>query len=139
MFGDSFKCTKCEFEFSNGWNHHAGGQGLVCIGCGTRFTAFDKEWSFGPGRKQQLRLIQTVYNKAKKKFGMKDTGIKLRLSEKPNPAATDGVGLWFHESLEKLDCPACGKTGGVVETIINDPPCPRCRKGKVVKYGSCIY
>src|SRR5689334_18488452 len=56
MFGDIFRCTKCQFEFATGWNHHNLGASCLCAGCGKRFVITGRE-EYGPGEQERCELV----------------------------------------------------------------------------------
>ena len=59
MHGEVFRCTSCDFDFSSGWSHHAGGQFLVCRECGTHYVLGGGEscWSARAGEHLQLQFL----------------------------------------------------------------------------------
>jgi len=138
MFGEVFKCSKCDFEFTTGWSHHECGQLLLCIGCGTHFKASNPETMWGPDSSKPLNLLRERYVKKTKSWEWADTGVTLRSSETARSGSKDGLFYFLHEACAELQCPSC-KQHRIVETIDGEPKCPKCHDGAVQAEGTCIY
>ena len=123
MFGEVFHCSACDFEFTSGWSHHAGGQFLVCRDCGTHFLAGGGSSCWGPQPDERLQLFQYRYVKRLKRSVLEPTAV-FRLPSDP---------------LEPLACPACHHRGRLTDILVAGESCPGCHAGVIEHRGGCIY
>ncbi len=133
MFGNEFRCTHCQFEFSSGWSHHAGGQLLVCKVCGKHYVLGGGQSCWGAKNGEQLQLFA-----ANEEGDRVPTGVIVVVSvPRPDPAEKwDGVSLL---QFDDIPCPGCGGRNVLVQSLEEESPCPACGKGVVKKEGTCIY
>jgi hypothetical protein len=132
MFGRVYRCTSCDFDFSSGWSHHAGGQLLVCCDCGTHFVLGGGRSCWGARTGEDLQLFQ--------RDGERDIPIGMRVVIRvravPGGESWDGIS---YLDLPDLACPHCDRPGALVQSLQEHQPCPACHRGTVVVAGSCIY
>jgi hypothetical protein len=127
MFGESFRCTKCEFDFTTGWSHHASGAFCVCAGCGAKFLITSSN-AWGPGDREpcELRLSGKI-----------STGVFVTVLEKCTISAR-GTPLYGFD-FSAVRCPNCGAAEQFMVTLADGSACPRCKEGRIEYYGSAIY
>lgn len=130
MFGNIYECTSCDFRFSNGWSHHAGGISLFCTDCNCHFKLCGKsEW--GADELEELEFIQRTEN------GFVNTGIKTRVvSVVNNDSSAEGI-LIFR--LLNSVCPTCSSETGLHQEFLENTMCKLCFRGLIKKYGNAIY
>jgi hypothetical protein len=132
VFGNEYRCTKCRFEFSSGWSHHAGGQLLVCKACAKHYVLGGGQSCWGAKDGEWLQLLTGNDN------DQDSTGVRVAVSV-PKP---DDMNKWdgvFLLEFEDIPCPSCGGKNALVQTLEEESPCPACRTGLVKKEGTCIY
>jgi hypothetical protein len=128
MFGDIFRCTKCEFDFSTGWSHHASGAFCVCVACGTQFVITGRsEW--GPGERERCELVHLGGDGPTGAFA---TALE---SGTMSPHGSPLPGFNFSD----VRCPACGALEQFRLTLTDGSPCPRCKEGRVEYHGAAVY
>jgi uncharacterized protein YbaR (Trm112 family) len=134
VHGKVFRCTSCDFDFSSGWSHHAGGQFLVCRECGTLYVlgGGDSCWRARTGEHLELRFLPGEAE------GDVATGprVMVRVRAVPDGQEWDGVS---YLDLPELACPRCNRPDALVQSLEEDLPCPACHRGTTVVLGTCIY
>ena len=131
MFGEEFRCTKCDFEFCSGWSHHTGGQHLVCRHCGEQFFLGGGESRWQPRSGELLQLFPQN-GEGSIPVGSK---IEVRLPDAA-PGEKDGVA---YLEIPALKCPRCNNTDALVQRLQENILCPTCNLGTIIRCGSCIY
>lgn len=134
VHGKVFGCTSCDFDFSSGWSHHAGGQFLVCRECGTHYVLGGGEscWSARAGEHLQLQFLPCDAE------GDVATGtqVTVRVRAVPDDEEWDGVS---YLDFPELSCPRCNRADALVQSLEVNQPCPACHRGTIVVSGTCIY
>jgi hypothetical protein len=132
MFGNTFKCSDCDFEWCSGWSHHAGGQFLICRTCGTQILAGGGASCWRPKAGEQLQLFCWLDDK------LQPSGVFVS-APATVPISEDGV-FMFTDSLPDLTCPHCHATKTVTDHLQAGETCPKCKRGSVQKSpGVCTY
>ena len=134
MFGNTYGCADCDFEFCSGWSHHSAGQHVYCRSCATHFTLGGgaSEWGTHKGERLQFFTFD----------GENDipTGVFVAVDEKDielgQLQAADGVSRL---KFDNVDCPACGASDSIAQWCDPGQNCPKCKAGTILHRGSCIY
>jgi hypothetical protein len=130
MFGNTFRCSLCDFEWLSGWSHHVGGQFLICRSCGTPILAGGGVSCWGPKAGERLQIF----------CGLRDNWQPSgRFVIAPaNRISQDGVSM-FTDALQDIICPHCHAAKAVTDDLQAGEICPHCKRGTVQKLGTCIY
>ena len=135
MFGVTYNCDNCDFDFCSGWSHHASGQFMVCSNCGFDYvlTGGDSCWGTKEGERLQLFAFDGENDVPTGCF----TTVRGKSSDELAKAQmTDGVSRL---QLDPLQCPNCNKTDSMLQWFNDGDPCPSCDGGRIKQRGSCIY
>ncbi|MDC0284681.1 hypothetical protein OAK85_04935 [Mariniblastus sp.] len=134
MFGITYNCDTCDFEFCSGWSHHAADQFMVCNHCGCDYVLAggDSCWGTQEGERLQLFAFDGENDVATGCF----TTVRDKSDDMANAQMIDGVSRL---QLAPLQCPNCNKTDTMLQSFNDGDPCPRCDGGRIKQRGSCIY
>ena len=135
MFGITYHCDQCDFEFCSGWSHHASGQFMVCSNCGCDYVLAGGESCWGTHAGERLQLF-AIDGENDVPTGCFTTVREKSMDELANAQAADGVSRL---ELDPLQCPNCKMTNTMLQWFNNGDQCPRCRAGHIRQRGSCIY
>ena len=134
MFGNTYRCSDCDFEFCSGWSHHSAGQHLVCRNCATYFTLGGGESVWGTHAGERLQFFAFDGEKEN------PTGVFVIVEE--NSLAfgkLQGIDGVSQVKFGQVDCPVCGVHDTMAQWFESGQKCPQCKNGSIVYSGACIY
>lgn len=131
-FGQSCKCSACEFTFHSGHNHHTGSSCVICRSCLARFELRTRSF-WGPEAAELIELQkvneQLVYKHKRKpprvERSWEPTG-EFLLAE-----PIEGSTLVSYP-IQEIRCPSCKASGQLALDFETGEVCPECKHGKLV-------
>jgi hypothetical protein len=132
LFGTTYHCTQCDFEFCSGWSHHAGGQFFVCKHCRADFVLGGGQSAWGPRPNEQLEFFLIGAD------GQLSTGRHVTVERQSQEQNTVGQSVLVLD-IDAVPCPHCQREGMLAQFFEPGETCPQCRTGIIERQGTCIY
>lgn len=126
-FGQSCKCSACDFTLCSGHSHHSGSSAALCGACLARFELPTRDaWGPEVGELIELHTVHRMPGGKRRRptveWQLKPTGEYLL-------AEPLGDGRFVRYAIEDARCPCCKESGRLVTDFETGDSCPACGGG----------